>query len=511
MRSGLLLLLLASHFAFSQHVPTFEEVISLRNITGVTLSPDGKTVAYTMQTADWNDNRFDIEIWLWREGAEPIQLTHSPRSSSTAPRFSPDGRWISFLSDRGNKSQVYLMRVDGGEPHAVTREEEGVFSYEWHPAGAQIIFAKPEREQKIKKEREKRYGSFEADDKEFPLTHLWQIEVKPDQIDPAELPCYETVDSLKVKTGCIQWPKAERLTEGGFTVTRFIVSPDGTRLAINHQPTSLINSFLQADISILTLADKKLTPLVTNASTDALEDWSPDSNEVLFTTNGTDTTSNFYTNSKLFSININTLTTRQLAKNMDEDLAGFTWTKTGIYSAAWFKTKRPLYRIDPVTGTHSIRMSAPEQIFNYAFSKDGSRIAFAGRNGDQLTEVFVSTIDNPQPRQITKLTNQITGWKVAQSEVISWRSKDGTTIEGVLHKPMNYDPSKKYPLLVVIHGGPTGIDTPTPVPSYVYPILQWLDKGCLVLRPNYRGSAGYGEAFRSLNVKNLGVGDMWDV
>lgn len=403
------------------------------------------------------------------------------------------------------------MRVDGGEPHAVTREEEGVFSYEWHPAGAQIIFAKPEREQKIKKEREKRYGSFEADDKEFPLTHLWQIEVKPDQIDPAELPCYETVDSLKVKTGCIQWPKAERLTEGGFTVTRFIVSPDGTRLAINHQPTSLINSFLQADISILTLADKKLTPLVTNASTDALEDWSPDSNEVLFTTNGTDTTSNFYTNSKLFSININTLTTRQLAKNMDEDLAGFTWTKTGIYSAAWFKTKRPLYRIDPVTGTHSIRMSAPEQIFNYAFSKDGSRIAFAGRNGDQLTEVFVSTIDNPQPRQITKLTNQITGWKVAQSEVISWRSKDGTTIEGVLHKPMNYDPSKKYPLLVVIHGGPTGIDTPTPVPSYVYPILQWLDKGCLVLRPNYRGSAGYGEAFRSLNVKNLGVGDMWDV
>jgi len=63
----------------------------------------------------------------------------------------------------------------------------------------------------------------------------------------------------------------------------------------------------------------------------------------------------------------------------------------------------------------------------------------------------------------------------------------------------------------MIHGGPTGIDTPTPVPGYVYPVLQWLDKGCLVLRPNYRGSAGYGEAFRSLNVKNLGVGDMWDV
>ncbi|MGB5317392.1 MAG: prolyl oligopeptidase family serine peptidase, partial [Robiginitalea sp.] len=80
-----------------------------------------------------------------------------------------------------------------------------------------------------------------------------------------------------------------------------------------------------------------------------------------------------------------------------------------------------------------------------------------------------------------------------------------------LHKPADYDPSKKYPLLVVIHGGPTGISSPQPVPSYVYPIVQWLNKGALVLMPNYRGSAGYGEEFRSLNVKNLGVGDAWDV
>jgi len=76
---------------------------------------------------------------------------------------------------------------------------------------------------------------------------------------------------------------------------------------------------------------------------------------------------------------------------------------------------------------------------------------------------------------------------------------------------MDYDPNKKYPLLVIIHGGPTSISTPSPTPSYVYPIIQWLNKGALILRPNYRGSAGYGEKFRSLNVKNLGVGDSWDV
>jgi dipeptidyl aminopeptidase/acylaminoacyl peptidase len=112
---------------------------------------------------------------------------------------------------------------------------------------------------------------------------------------------------------------------------------------------------------------------------------------------------------------------------------------------------------------------------------------------------------------ITESSKQIEHWSVAQSEVISWKSEDGQLIEGVLHKPMDYDPNKKYPLLVIIHGGPTGISTPSPTPSYVYPMIQWLNKGALILRPNYRGSAGYGEKFRSLNVKNLGVGDSWDV
>jgi dipeptidyl aminopeptidase/acylaminoacyl peptidase len=511
MKRSLFLLLLVSHYAFSQHVPTFEQVISLRSVGNVVLSPDGKSAVYTVQTTDWDNNRYDTELWMWREGSEPFQLTNNTRNSSMAPEFSPDGKWISFLSDRGNKNQVYLMRTDGGEPHAITREEEGISFYEWHPSGTQLIFVKSEKEDKQKKDREKRYGAFEADDKEFTRSHLWQIDVKPDMMDPSELPCYETVDSLKIKAGCIQLPKSQRITEGNFTVTSFVVSPDGKSIAFGHQPNPLINSFMKSDISVVMLADKKITPLVVNASSDALEDWSPDSKHVLFTSNGTDTTSNFYTNSRLFSIDVTTRVVKPLAKNLDEDLGGFTWTKTGIYSSVWNKTKRHLYKIDPATGNYATVITAPEQVYGFSFSQDGNKIAFVGRRDDQLNEVFVSSINTPQLQQITKFTNQVADWKIAQSEVISWKSKDGATIEGVLHKPSNYDPSKKYPLMVVIHGGPTGIDTPTPVPGYVYPILQWLDKGCLVLRPNYRGSAGYGEAFRSLNVKNLGVGDMWDV
>ncbi len=497
--------------AAAQHVPTFEEVISLRSVGVVTLSADGKHIAYTVQSTDWNENRFDTEIWLSKNGEKPFQLTNTTKNTSTNPAFSPDGQWIAFLADRGAKNQIHVMRLEGGEARALTREEEGISSFEWHPSGNKLFFLKTEKEDKTKKEKEKRYGGFETDDKEYTLSHLWQVDFLPDMKDPSELPCYETEDSQKEKAGCIELPKAVRLTEGNFTVTSFTTSPDGTKVAFAHQPDPLINSFLKSDVSVVELSDKRITLIISNPSSDGVEDWSPDSKEILFTSNGNDTTSNFYTNSKLFAINLSTKVTRQLAKSLDEDMGGFSWEASGIYSSVWNKTKRHLYRVDPATGNHSVLLTTPEQVLGFSFSKNGARVAFVGRNGDQLNEVFVADLASMQPAKITDMTSQTAEWKTAQSEVISWKSKDGAIIEGVLHKPADYDPTVKYPLLVMIHGGPTGIDTPTPVPGYVYPVLQWLDKGCLVLRPNYRGSAGYGEAFRSLNVKNLGVGDMWDV
>ena len=492
------------------HLPSFEEVISLHSVGAVEISSDGKSVAFTVQKTDWNENRYDNEIWLSKEGNKPFPLTNNPKNSSTSPLFSPDGKWISFLSDRGNKNQIYVVRYEGGEAWPVTNEEEGVSYYQWHPDGRRLIFVKPEKDSETKREQEKRYGAFEADDKEFKFSHIWQIDFNPDMADPSEFPCYETVDSLKVKAGCIVFPKALRLTDGDFTVTGFSVSPDGNRIAFSHQPDPLINSSYKSDISILDLVSGKITIAVSNPSGDYLEDWSPDSREILFTTSLNDTTSNFYTNAKLFAINPETGEKRQLARNLDEDIGGLTWESSGIYCTIWQRTKHPMYRIDPVNGTYSILGNNPEQIFNISFSHDGQMFAFTGRDGDRLTEVYLSSISGT-PGVITEINDQIQDWKVARSEVMAWRSKDGTVIEGILHKPQNYDPAKKYPLMVVIHGGPTGIDTPTPVPGGVYPLLQWLDKGCLVLRPNYRGSAGYGETFRSLNVKNLGVGDMWDV
>jgi dipeptidyl aminopeptidase/acylaminoacyl peptidase len=112
------------------------------------------------------------------------------------------------------------------------------------------------------------------------------------------------------------------------------------------------------------------------------------------------------------------------------------------------------------------------------------------------------------------VTNFAADWKdfkLASREVIQWNSTDGTPIEGILIKPADYDASRKYPLLVVIHGGPTGVDTPVMSADRYYPIERFAAKGALILKVNYRGSAGYGEKFRSLNVRNLGLGDYADV
>ncbi len=115
-------------------------------------------------------------------------------------------------------------------------------------------------------------------------------------------------------------------------------------------------------------------------------------------------------------------------------------------------------------------------------------------------------------KKVSDAGAQIASWPKHTREVFTWKSQDGAEIEGVLHKPADFQPGRRYPLLVVIHGGPTGVSRPAPYGSATaYPIDAFLAKGALVLEPNYRGSAGYGEKFRSLNVRNLGIGDAWDV
>lgn len=500
------LLLLTSAAAQSKLSPTFEEVISLRQVRNPEISPNGQHILFQITSTDWENNRFDTEIWISKDGQTPFQLTHSPEGNSYHPRWSPNGEWIGFLAKRGEKTQIHVIRAEGGEAFPLSNTSHDISDFEWSPDGSQIAFRQPEDKSSSDKARKEKYGEFTVEDKEFEMSRLWILPFDPAALTRTILPA-ELKDSLK-KLG----PQPEMLLDSvDYTVGNFEWSPDGKRIAFQHQPDPLINSFFKSDISLLDLKTREVIPLVQNTSADAIVAWSPDGKAILYQTHLSDTLSNYYRNTNYFRIDVDGSGNKQLAKDFDENLYSLGWNEQGIFGVAYQKTLRHLYRIDPTTGAVAKILQTPPRIYDISFSKNGRRVAFTGEDDNSLTEVFIMDYPGKISKKLTDLTGQINDWKVAQSEIISWKSKDGQVIEGVLHKPQDYDPAKKYPLFVVIHGGPAGISLPDPTPAYVYPLLQWLNKGALVLRPNYRGSAGYGEAFRALNVENLGVGDAWDV
>lgn len=155
-----------------------------------------------------------------------------------------------------------------------------------------------------------------------------------------------------------------------------------------------------------------------------MEEWSPDSKELIYTTNLSDSTSNFYTNSKVFIVKLADKTSRQVAIDFDEDLGGgFNWKSSGIYFTVFNKTKRPIYKLDPGTGIVSVFMNTPDQIYGLSFAKLADKFAFTGRNGDELNEVYVSPFASPAPKKITEMTSQLSSWKLGTSEVISWKKQ----------------------------------------------------------------------------------------
>ncbi len=466
--------------------PTVDQLIALKRVGSPAISPDGKLVAYTVREVNWEENSYETEIWIADVAAGTTRQLTSAKKSSGSPKWSPDGARIAFTSDRSDKQQIWLIRPSFGEAEQLTHENEGVGAFDWSPDGRQIAFTMMDPKPEAWKDRDKKYGEFELVDEDQRVSHLWTIDVES--------------------------KKTRRLTKGEFTVGSFDWSPDGKAIAFDHMVNPDPSSSHTTDISIVTVADGMIRPLVTQAGPDNRPLWSPDGTTIAFSSAMAQPFF-YYTNTRIAVIPAAGGAIAELTKAFDENPGPIAWLKSGILFSASQKTAAHLFRLDPATQAVTKITPGEQWVFSgVSTTSDAGTIAFIRSGPKEFPEVWTVSATTGALKKLTDMGAQVASWPQPSQEVITWKSMDGTPIEGVLHKPANFQAGKRYPLLIVIHGGPTGTSRPVPFGSTTtYPIDIWLNKGALVLEPNYRGSAGYGEKFRALNVRNLGVGDAWDV
>ena len=475
--------------------PTIDQSLGMQSVSSARLSPNGQYVAYSVTQTNWEENEFVQQLWIAVVATgERYQLTSGKKSSLNA-KWSPDSTRIAFTSDRDGKRQVYIIHTRGGEAQQLTSEENGVVSMEWAPDGNSMAYSSSGPDSKAKKDRKEKYGEFDVIGGDYANVRLWLVKV------PAEIPA-----------DAKQRPQPEALTDGEkFSVGDFEWSPDSKHIAFSAARDTDLSSSGTNQIYIVDVADKLVKQLLNSKGPNSRPRWSPDGTQLAFLT-GNGEQFFFYKNTHLAVIPASGGEPRIVSAKFDEDPNIIDWGPDGIYFAAFLKTNAHVFRVNPETLAIE-RVSSPDAFFvpDASFTPDHRMFAAVGAAPNHFSEVFVSNAKDFAPKYLTNMGEQWKNFHLATREVIEWKSTDGTPIQGVLVKPADYDPSRKYPLLVVIHGGPTGFDTPVAAADRYYPIERFAAKGALILRPNYRGSAGYGEAFRSLNVRNLGLGDYQDV
>ena len=471
---------------------TPELSIKIKSISDLNFSNNNQ-IAMVVREAliDGKKSEYLSQIWVSHpDNSKPAKFTHYEKSS-THPRFSPDGKFLAFLSSRSEKQQIWVMKTNGGEAWQFTFEKQGAGSFKWSPDGNKIAFLmkNPKTEKEEKDEKEKR--DVILVDKNFKYSHLY----------------------LKTFTTKVDTNKANRITKGEFDITSFNWNPNGRNIVFAQSLEPTFNSrFISGDISLVNIKSKTVRKLITWGGNDRNPIFTPDGKSILFTSDGEKNEPIGF--SDVYKVSSNGGKPKKLAEtpNRSTNIIKCSSNSNYVYVSEANRTKSEIYKISlnnkeirPILYLDG-RVSSPN------ISNDSETIAFVKQELNKPSEVYLSELSNISPKQISNFNSSLEFPKFAKTELLQWSSKDGLEIEGLLTYPAKYNKRKKYPLALIIHGGPAGVFSQsfTGNPS-IYMIQYFASKGYAVLRANPRGSTGYGKDFRFANFKDWGFGDYEDI
>lgn len=491
-RSLLLILILGLFFSASaqKKALSIAEQISLKAPSGVVVSPSGDRIAYTVRSADLQKSEWNYQVYVLNTSDNSVtQFTHGTKSA-VKPGFSPDGKYLAFLSARdyvnpatgateSGTKQLWTAPLNGGDAKPLTLLPNDVDEYAFSVNGDQVaclsdefVAAKEDEAEKAKKTKN--------DEQVFPKSNPAKV------LTVYSFPSGELLKSITLDPGAMA----------------ISFHPDGLAVIYQSNLTGEYNDEQKYDIYFVRLSDGRKTQMTKLEGPETQPALSPDAKYLAYISQTSPDIE--FAETDLSLVNMETGKTENITANFDRSVNAFLWknettllftvnegTFESIYT--YSLTSKELKRLSDAKGSYS----------EVTLTRDG-KLCAKFESPDGLPEVFFNG------KVLTTYSDQLKPYLTGSQEVIKYPSKDGKfIIEGLLFKPENYDPAKKYPLILTCHGGPYGNFKNTF--SQGYPIRQLLAEGFLVFSPNPRGSSGYSDAFSKANRYDLGGGDYSDI
>jgi dipeptidyl aminopeptidase/acylaminoacyl peptidase len=477
-----------------KHAITFNDIIKMHRISEPQISPDGKWVAYTVSTPDMDANRNAGNIWLVATaGGAPIQLTQSGHDSS--PVWSLGGKTLAFLSSRSGDSQVYLLSLEGGEAQRLTKLSTGADLVKWSPDGKTIAFTSgvypdcKDDDCNSKRDAEKEKNKVKAHVAEHLLYRHWTHWNDGKRSHLFVIPQDGSAAPRDLTAGAdYDVPPDER---GGPADINF--SPDGKEICFTAVTDKMEAISTNGDLFVVPVAGGDIKRITTQPGFDGAPVYSPDGRYIAYHAQLAPQYEADRWRVMLYDRQSGKI--ENLSEGFDRSADELAWSADSktIYFTAENETQKPVYAMNARAGAE------PQKILNtynsaISLSADGKTMAFERTSLTLPAEIFVAGSDGSYVRQLTAHNEALlSALDMNLPETFWFDGAEGTKVQAMLICPPNFDAAKKYPLLVLLHGGPQTMWSNAW--GYRWNAEVFSGAGYVTLMINRRGSTGYGQKF----------------